>query len=83
MVFELYLPYGLSFKMYLQCKMMNSKEREILNFVKENPLLSSKKIHEEASLDIGYATVKRILTKLVSNHLIISMSLLVSGQLSG
>jgi Fic family protein len=43
---------------------------EILDFVKKNPLLSSKEIHEGLISRIGYATVKRILSKLLSEKLI-------------
>lgn len=50
--------------------MLKNKNKEILEFVKENPSLSSKKIHEGLELKIGYATVKRILTELISDNLI-------------
>lgn len=50
--------------------MIADKKKEILEFVKENPSLSSKKIHEGLESEIGYATVKRILTKLISENLI-------------
>lgn len=50
--------------------MIADKKKEILKFVKENPSFSSKKIHEGLESEIGYATVKRILTKLISENLI-------------
>jgi Fic family protein len=43
---------------------------EILEFIKQNPLVSSKEIHEALISPIGYATVKRILSKLLSDKLI-------------
>ncbi len=51
--------------------MFNNKYKEILEFVKENPSLSSKEIHDGLKSDVGYATVKRILTKLISDNLIL------------
>ena len=53
--------------------MLNDKSKEILEFVKENPSLSSKNIHEGLESKMGYATVKRILTKLISDNLILSV----------
>jgi Fic family protein len=43
---------------------------EILEFIKQNPLVSSKEIHEGLASTIGYATVKRIISKLLSEKLI-------------
>ncbi|MFQ6678734.1 MAG: Fic family protein [Fidelibacterota bacterium] len=53
--------------------MLKNKNKEILEFVKNNPSSSSKKIHEGLKLKIGYATVKRILTELISDNLILSV----------
>lgn len=50
--------------------MLDAKSNIILEFIKENPSLSSKEIHEDVSLEMGYATVKRLLTKLVAENLI-------------
>jgi len=50
--------------------MLNSKEVEIITFLKEKPGASSKEIHESISFSISYATVKRILTKLINENLI-------------
>ena len=50
--------------------MLDHKSKEILELVKENPLLSSKEIHDRLELEIGYATVKRMLTQLISENLI-------------
>ena len=50
--------------------MIEDRKKEILRFIKENPSLSSKNIHEGLESVIGYATVKRILTKLISEKLI-------------
>ncbi|TAH42327.1 MAG: Fic family protein [Bacteroidetes bacterium] len=50
----------------------SSKNRDnlILEFVESNPLCSSKEIHEGLGEKPGYATVKRILQKLLSENLI-------------
>ncbi len=42
----------------------------LLEFIKKNPLLSSKEIHDGAEMGVGYATVKRMLQQLVSEQLI-------------
>ncbi len=51
--------------------MTPDKKYLILEFVKEHPSFSSKDIHNGLELEIGYATVKRILTKLISDNLIV------------
>ncbi|MEE9429592.1 MAG: Fic family protein [Melioribacteraceae bacterium] len=50
--------------------MLNNKTKEILDFIKHHPFNSSKVIAEGLSSDQSYSTVKRILTKLVSDNLI-------------
>jgi Fic family protein len=47
------------------------KSRLILGFIKSNPFLSSKEIHTGLNVEIGYATVKRILQRLISENLIV------------
>ncbi|MCL4481862.1 MAG: Fic family protein [Bacteroidetes bacterium] len=42
----------------------------ILEIIEVNPLLSSKEIHTKLDAEIGYATLKRILQKLISENLI-------------
>jgi Fic family protein len=50
--------------------MRDSKSKKILEFIKKNSLVSSKQIYDEIQLNVGYATLKRILTKLLSENLI-------------
>ncbi len=50
--------------------MLEDKEIKIVNFVEQNPLCSSSDIHKEVLNTVSYATVKRILSKLVSENLI-------------
>ncbi|MCD4772385.1 MAG: Fic family protein [Bacteroidales bacterium] len=51
--------------------MLNDKKKKILEFVKENTLFSSKEIYNGIASEIGYSTVKRILSQLISENLII------------
>lgn len=53
-------------------KLLNDKNNLILEFIKVNPLLSSKEIHDRLDVKLGYATVKRTLQKLISEKLIIA-----------
>lgn len=53
--------------------MVNEKSNNILEFIKANPSLSSKEIHDGLKSKLGYATVKRILSKLISENLIVSI----------
>lgn len=50
--------------------MLDSKSEEILTFLKANPSISSKEIYDGLEIEIGYATVKRNLSKLVDKNLI-------------
>ena len=53
---------------------MNSqREIEIINFIKTNGESSSKKIFDNLSLEISYATLKRVLTKLITEESIESI----------
>ena len=49
---------------------MERREQEILDYISINQFSSSREIHEGISLDIGYATVKRILKRLHENNFI-------------
>ncbi|MEA2077221.1 MAG: Fic family protein [Candidatus Marinimicrobia bacterium] len=49
---------------------MSKNKQHILEFVKNNPSLSSKDIHNGSGLAISYATVKRVLIQLISDKLI-------------
>lgn len=53
--------------------MKADRKKEVLDFIKENPSLSSKEIHNGLGLGIGYATVKRILTKLIADNLVVGV----------
>lgn len=51
--------------------MTSSGKIEILNFLKKGENYSSKEIHEGIRSSISYATVKRIITNLISENLIV------------
>ena len=51
--------------------MLDNKKKKILEFIKENTLFSSKEIYDGIASEIGYSTVKRILSQLISENLII------------
>jgi Fic family protein len=50
--------------------MLNIRESEIIDIIKKRNECSSKEVFENISTSISYATVKRILTKLVSQNLV-------------
>lgn len=49
---------------------LSDKDNLVLEFIKANPSLSSKEIHEGLDVRLGYATVKRTLQKLIAENLI-------------
>jgi predicted transcriptional regulator len=49
---------------------MNKTDQIIIDFIARAPLSSSKDIHEGTQLNIGYATVKRVLKKLNESNYI-------------
>lgn len=50
--------------------MLSYNETEVIEFLKSKQACSSKEIHENLSNSISYATVKRILSKLITENLI-------------
>lgn len=58
--------------------MLNKRESKILEYIRRNPLQSSKRIHDGLQLSIAYATTKRSLSSLVNKGLII-----IDGQGKG
>ena len=52
--------------------MFNKREQQIIDFIKSNSGSSSKEIFENSAISVSYATLKRTLTKLISNKYIIS-----------
>ena len=54
-------------------KQTKEKNETILDFIKQNPLCSSKTIHDELSNEYSYATIKRILQQFITEKLIIQI----------
>jgi predicted transcriptional regulator len=52
---------------------INDTNNAILEFLKASPGSSSKQIHEGLGITIGYATVKRMLQKLIAQNLVITI----------
>ncbi len=50
---------------------LDIRESEIIAFIKNKQVCSSKEIHEGLSVSVSYATVKRILTKLTLENLLL------------
>lgn len=50
--------------------MLDNKSKAVLEFVNDNPSCSSKEIHDGLSTEVAYATIKRVLTKLMADQLI-------------
>ena len=51
--------------------MLNGNSKKLLLFVKSNPSLSSSEIYTQSKLDISYATVKRLITNLIMQNLLL------------
>ena len=54
-------------------KMINSREESIIDYLSKSPSVSSKEIFDNCSLDVSYATLKRILLKLIDEQIIESI----------
>jgi predicted HTH transcriptional regulator len=48
--------------------MIDSREQKILVFIKETGACSSKEVHDSVNISVSYATLKRILTKLINEN---------------
>lgn len=52
--------------------MFNQRDQKIIDFIRENAGNSSKEIFENSAISVSYATLKRILAKLISEKYIVS-----------
>jgi Fic family protein len=52
--------------------MLDGNESAIVDLLKQHNGLSSKEVHDRITLNISYATVKRILSKLVTENLVVT-----------
>ncbi len=53
--------------------MADSRDKKILDFIKKTGECSSKEIHDNADISVSYATLKRILTKLINENFLLSV----------
>jgi Fic family protein len=53
--------------------MEDTRRAQILEYVQQNPSLSSREIYVGLALDIGYATLKRMLSTLLSDQLLLTI----------
>ncbi|MBR0573836.1 MULTISPECIES: hypothetical protein [Pasteurellaceae] len=53
--------------------MVNPKEQQIIDFISQHTECSSKEIFDGLSLSVSYATLKRTLSTLISNHYLIAV----------
>lgn len=58
--------------------MLNKRESKLLEYIRKNPMQSSKEIHDGVQLSIAYATTKRSLSSLINKGLIV-----IEGQGKG
>jgi predicted transcriptional regulator len=50
--------------------MATDATKDIIEYIKKHPLQSSREIHDNLGLELGYATIKRVLNQLLSEKLI-------------
>jgi prophage maintenance system killer protein len=53
--------------------MVDSRDKKILDYIKKTGECSSKVIHDNVDLSVSYATLKRILTKLINENFLLSV----------
>lgn len=58
--------------MILKKGMISKREQQVIDYIKENKGSSSKDIFENSGVSISYATLKRTLTKLLSDNYVVS-----------
>ncbi len=51
--------------------MKNKRQLDILNFISENSLVSPKEIHEGIGFEIGFSSLKRILSQMIFDKLLV------------
>jgi len=53
--------------------MIDSRDQKILEFIKNSGTCSSKEIHDNVDISVSYATLKRILSKLITENILSSV----------
>lgn len=52
--------------------MIDSREQQIIDFLKKRGASSSKEVHDNVDISVSYATLKRILSKLISDSYLVT-----------
>jgi predicted transcriptional regulator len=53
--------------------MLDPREQLIIEFIKNRGACSSKEVHENVNIPISYATLKRVLSKLITNNYLLAI----------
>lgn len=53
--------------------MIDSREQKIIDFIKKTGTSSSKKVHDNVDIAVSYATLKRILSKLIADNFLLTV----------
>lgn len=53
--------------------MNDSREQQIINFVKQRGACSSKEIYDNVDISVSYATLKRVLSKLIAENYLVAV----------
>lgn len=53
--------------------MIDSREQKIIDFIKQRRVCSSKEIHDNVDISVSYATVKRVLSKLLTDSYLVTV----------
>ena len=52
--------------------MIDSREQQIIDFIKQTGACSSKEVHDNVAISVSYATLKRILSKLITDSYLVT-----------
>lgn len=53
--------------------MNDSREQQIIDFIKQRGACSSKDVHDNVDISVSYATLKRVLSKLITDSCLVTV----------
>lgn len=53
--------------------MLGSREQQIIDFIKQKGACSSKEVHDKVNISVSYATLKRVLSKLITDRYLVTV----------
>jgi predicted transcriptional regulator/prophage maintenance system killer protein len=53
--------------------MIDSREQQIIDFIKQRGACSSKEVHDNVDINVSYATLKRVLSKLITDSYLVTV----------